>query len=192
MQKNKIKSLFQISISSIFILILISSCGIYKKTDARKVSPKASERVKSNIEKGEGFRLKNFGKSSSGDFNFATSNAMWRAALDILDFAPLSNVDYSGGIIITDWFNETKDKNNSLKITIRFLSNEIRADGLEVILHKKTCKENGACSVNKYPSKLNSEIKLAILKKATRLMKKDKKKFREESGEYKINNITTE
>ena len=167
MKKNNIKYLTKLIISNLLVLVLVASCGFYKPVDARKVSPKASERVKANIEKGEGFRLKGLGKKSSGDFDFATSNEMWRATLDVLDFAPLSNVDYSGGLIITDWFNEKTNKKNSLKITVRFLSNEIRADGVEVILHKKTCNADLECSISKYSGKLNNEIKLAILKKAT-------------------------
>ena len=167
--------------------IFLTSCGLYKKSDARKVSPNPQERVKSNMEKGEGFRIKNLGKNKSGNFQFASSNAMWRASIDILDFAPFSNVDYSGGLIITDWFSNSSEPNNSLKITIRFLTNEIRADGLQVILHKKTCQQNSNCSVKKYSSNLNSEIKLAILKEATRISKMDQDKYMEENGKVRIN-----
>jgi len=74
-------------ILGVFLIFFISSCGLYKKSDARKVSPNPSERVKANMEKGEGFRIKYLGKNS-GDFQFASSNEMWRATLDILDFAP--------------------------------------------------------------------------------------------------------
>ena len=35
---------------------------------------------------------------------------MWRASLEILDFLPFSTVDYSGGMIITDWYS---DDNNA-------------------------------------------------------------------------------
>ena len=174
-------------ILGIFLLFFVTSCGIYKKSDARKVSPNPAERVKANMEKGEGFRIKNLGKKSSGDFQFASSNAMWRATLDVLDFAPLGNVDYSGGLIITDWFNEAANPRNSLKITVRFLTTEIRADGLEIILHKKTCKQNLECSVKKYSSKTNNEIKLAILKRATKISKMDQDKYLEDNGKVRIN-----
>ena len=112
-------------------------------------------------------------------FEFSSSNELWRASLDILDFIPLSNVDYSGGIIITDWYNEGTASNEAIKITIRFLSNEIRADGLDVVIHKRICKGTAVnCKVTKYSSGLEEEIKLAILKKATILQKRgdDKKK----------------
>ena len=49
---------------------------------------------------------------------------MWRASLETLDFLPLTTVDYSGGIIITDWyFDNTGKSEESIKISIRFLSN---------------------------------------------------------------------
>ena len=90
----------------VFIFYL-NSCGIYKYTDARKTPVNAEERVQKNMEEGKGFRLGNLGKGkSSGEFQFATANPLWRATIEKLDFAPLSNVDYAGGIIVTDWFSE--------------------------------------------------------------------------------------
>ena len=107
-------------------------------------------------------------RRGTGTFDFATSNEMWRASLELLDFTPLHNVDYSGGIIITDWFSE-RDDQDPIKITIRFLSNEIRADGIIVTIHKRICKEKqfDNCKIIKIESTLSQEIKLAILKKAT-------------------------
>ena len=114
------------------------SCGIYKPVDARKISPNADERVKKNLEEGKGFTIMGgMGGNKKTNYQFASSNPMWRATLEILDFIPLSNVDYSGGIITTDWYNEGTSANEAIKITIRFLSNEVRADGLKVIIHKK-------------------------------------------------------
>ena len=187
-KKNKYAPLINNLILGLFLIFFITSCGLYKKSDARKVSPNPDERVKANMEKGEGFRLKNLTKRGNGNFQFASSNEMWRATLDVLDFAPLGNVDYSGGLIITDWFNDAAEPRNSLKITVRFLSNEIRADGLEIILHKKTCNQNLECTVKKYLSKTSNEIKLAILKRATKISKMDQDKYIEENGEVKIYN----
>ena len=150
----------------LLIFLLITSCGIYKKTDLRKVPVNVDERAAKNIAEGRAFRLNKIGKGGSGNFEFASSNEMWRASLDLLDFAPFSNVDYSGGMIITDWFADENTKNEYLKITVRFLSNEIRADGLNVIIHKKICNEFNVCNVSKIQSTLSQEIKLAILKEA--------------------------
>ena len=161
------------SVITLFLLSLASivvSCGPLKPkyTDLRKVPGNPKDKRQKNIREGRGFRAQSlFEKNGSGNFQFASSNEMWRATLDLLDFTPLSNVDYSGGIIITDWFSENSEQ-DPLKITIRFLSTEIRADGLKVIIYKKICKKNDKsnCQTIQDNTTLGQEIKLAILKKA--------------------------
>jgi hypothetical protein len=148
----------------------IVSCGPFKPkyTDLRKVPGNPKDKREKNIREGRGFRAMGMlDKKNSGNFSFASSNEMWRATLDLLDFTPLSNVDYSGGIIITDWFSESSDQ-DPIKITVRFLSTEVRADGLKVIIYKKICKKNDKnnCKTIKDSTTLGQEIKLAILKKA--------------------------
>tara|TARA_B100000029_G_scaffold114607_1_gene107119 strand:- start:330 stop:932 length:603 start_codon:yes stop_codon:yes gene_type:complete len=157
----------------IFLLSLVSfflaSCAALKpkKVDLREVPGNPKDKREKNIREGKAFRLMGMADKKSGNFQFASSNEMWRASLDLLDFTPLSNVDYSGGVIITDWFSENSDQ-DPIKITVRFLSNEIRADGLKVIIHKKICKKSDKdnCKVILENSTLGQEIKLAILKKA--------------------------
>ena len=162
----------------LFLLSLAStvvSCGPFKPkyTDLRKIPGDPEGKRQKNIREGRGFRAMGMlEKKRSGNFQFASSNEMWRATLDLLDFTPLSNVDYSGGIIITDWFSESSDQ-DPIKITVRFLSNEIRADGLKVIIHKKICKKIDDCKVIKIDSTLGQEIKLAILKKAAIIAKSE-------------------
>ncbi len=176
---------FLVFLKGLIILSFLSSCGLYKPVDARKVSPSSQERVKKNLEEGKGFTL---GKALRGDqstsYQFATSNPMWRATLEILDFLPLSNVDYSGGIISTDWYNEGTATDESIKITVRFLTNEIRSDGLKIIVHKKRCSLQQNCSVKKVTSALEKELQVAILKKAIvydkQTSKNKKKLFRPE------------
>jgi hypothetical protein len=165
----KLKPLFFIVIIIQFLFYL-SSCGIYRKTDARKVSPNADERVQQNLEEGRGFRL--LKKNKSGNFDFATSNELWRATLETLDFIPLTTADYGGGIIITDWYNSSDSMEESLKISVRFLTNEIRSDSLLVKIFKKKCPTSENCKVLPVKSNLNTEIKIAILKKATLYKKK--------------------
>ena len=163
-------------IITLFLLSLAStivSCGPLKPkyTDLRKIPGDPKDKREKNIREGRGFRAMGMlEKKKGGNFQFASSNEMWRATLDLLDFTPLSNVDYSGGVIITDWFSESSDQ-DSIKITVRFLSNEIRADGLKVIIHKKICKTINDCKVIKVDSTLGQEIKLAILKKAATMEK---------------------
>ena len=170
-------------VTGIIILGFLSSCGIYAPSDARKVSPNSNERVKKNLEEGKGV---SFGKMMDGrgggtNYQFASSNPMWRATLEILDFLPLANVDYSGGIITTDWYSEGTSLDESIKITVRFLTNEIRSDGIRIIVHKKRCDIQQQCSIKKISSTLEQELQVAILKKATIFQKdydKTKKKYK--------------
>ena len=163
------------SLNYLLILILIpfflTSCNALKpkKVDLRKIPGNPADKRQKNIQEGRGFRVMGAleGRKGSGNFQFASSNEMWRASLELLEFTPLSNVDYSGGVIITDWFSENSDQ-DPIKITVRFLSNEIRADGLKIIIHKKVCKTNQKedCKVIQDNTTLGQEIKLAIVKKA--------------------------
>ena len=170
-----------------FILFsLATSCGkgFFKKVDTREVPISGPERAKKNVKEGRGVGLgEMIGVTKRGTtYEFSSSNPMWRATLEILDFLPLSNVDYSGGIITTDWYNEGTASDESIKITVRFLTNEIRADGVKIIVHKKKCSVQQKCTVKKVSSALESELQLAILKKATiyekDTTKNNKKKFK--------------
>ena len=180
---NNINKKALVFLNAILIFCFLYSCGIYKPVDARKVSPNAKERVKKNLEEGKGMSLGKMMKGGSGgtNYQFASSNPMWRATLEILDFLPLANVDYSGGIITTDWYNEGTASDESIKITVRFLTNEIRSDGLKIIVHKKRCNIAQKCTVKKISSTLEQELQVAILKKAVLFEKeynKNKKKFK--------------
>ena len=179
---NYIPQKIVLLLTSLIIFSFLQSCGIYKPVDARKVSPNSKERVKKNLEEGKGISLgKMMGSSGGTNYQFASSNPMWRATLEILDFLPLSNVDYSGGIITTDWYNEGTSLDESIKITVRFLTNEIRSDGLRIIVHKKRCNIDQSCKITKISSALEQELQVAILKKAILFEKeynKNKKKYK--------------
>ena len=176
---NFLKFLRYLLIISLFFSI---TTGCKKIDWDGDFEPDGKKRARKNVEEGKGFGVSNvFSSKKGGVFDFASSNELWRASLDILDFMSFSNVDYSGGLIITDWYSETKN-NQSIKITVRFLSNEIRADGLKVTLHQRICSSNNACAIKEVQSSLNSEIKEKILRKAT-LLKKAKKD--EDSEDYK-------
>ena len=169
----------------IFILSL-NSCGFYKRSDVKDNPVNVEDRVRKNVQEGRGIR---FGKGATrgGDFDFASSNSLWRASVEILDFVPLTNASYSGGIIITDWFSSEKqetDNSKELKITVRFLSNEIRADAVDVTIFEKICSMNN-CKTNKVKSKLEKELKLAILKKATLFEKDAGKRYFDKKGKNK-------
>jgi hypothetical protein len=177
----------------ILLLLTFSGCStkIFKRADVKDTPINVNDRVKKNIEEGRGIRFGK-GSSSGGTFDFASSNELWRASMDVLDFVPFSNASYSGGILITEWFDgNSNDKNEKrdLKITVRFLTNEIRSDALDISIHERKCQSNGtSCSVNKINSELEPKIKVAILKRAAKL---EKNKFSKNKKEYRKEKRTT-
>jgi len=135
--------------------------------------PDGKKRARKNVQEGKGFGTGGiFGKKQGGVFDFASSNELWRASLDTLDFMSFSNVDYSGGLIITDWYSQDHT-NQAIKITVRFFSTEIRADGLKITLHQRICNSSNSCAIKEVKSSLSVEIKDKILRKAA-LLKKQK------------------
>ena len=167
-------------------LILLSSCG--PPGDARKNPPNPDLRVKKNLEEGRGFRLDSLrGKGKGGDFMFASANELWRASLDTIDFMPLSSVNYSGGIIITDWYSDGDNLRESVKISIRFLTNEVRADALDIKVFYKKCNQELNCKVSQKTGSLVAELKKEILNKAAVYKKEKKEKnFKEYKGLGKV------
>ena len=158
---------------SILILLTQSACNALKpkKVSAKDFPPDPRKRVEKNINEGKGFRL--MGNSSKGtNYEFASANPLWRATLDTLDFMPLASANYSGGIVITDWYSENNSPNESVKISVRFLTNEIRSDALDINVYLKKCSENSNnCSISKNNNDLVADLNLSILKKATKYKK---------------------
>ena len=171
-----LKNIFFVSIISIF---LVGCNGKFPGADARKVSADPKERVKKNLEEGRGFTLnKTLGNAGGGGkFDFASSNELWRASLDVIDFMPLSSVNYSGGIIITDWYSDENNPRESIKISIRFLTNEIRSDALDIKIFNRICRDSLInCKISSTDKILVNEIKKEILKKAAIYEKQKKDK----------------
>ena len=166
----------------LFILpLLFASCkgpdGKFKLPggDARKTPADPKLRVQQNLRDGKGLRFNDAFKKRGGTFDFASSNELWRASLDVIDFMPLSSVNYSGGIIITDWYSEKNSPNESIKISIRFLTNEIRSDALDVKIFSRKCVDTLInCNVSNLSGNLSTEIKREILKKAAGYKTKNK------------------
>ena len=161
---KNLKIIFILFIASFFL----NSCGgKLPGADARKYDPDPKKRVKKNLEEGRGFRLsETFGASKGGTFEFASSNELWRSSLDTIDFMPLLSVNYSGGIIITDWYSTDQTSNESIKISIRFLTNEIRSDALDIKVFNKKCLAQSNCVISEKSGDLITELKKKILKTA--------------------------
>ena len=163
-------------------IISLNSCGplAYKKVDARKVEWDPQKRVAKNLEEGRGFKLFDNERKLGTTYEFASSNELWRATLDIIDFMPLTTANYSGGIIVTDWYSDNQNLNENIKITIRFLTNEIRSDALDLKIFYRNCDTSNKCKIIEKEGNLSKELKKEILKKAViyqqqAKVKKDKK-----------------
>ena len=162
------------------LFVFLYGCGM--GADARQFPPEADKRIKKNIEEGRGFRIFDGDKKGgSGNFDFASSNSLWRASLDTIDFMPLASANYSGGIIITDWYS-SENSNESIKVSIRFLSNEVRADALDIKVFYKKCALNESCAVSEKSGKLVNELNKKILQKAAVYKKQIKTKIKPYEG----------
>ncbi len=169
-----IKKIQFLVLFSIFLPFL-NSCGT--GVDAKKFPPDPKERVQKNIEEGRGFTLMGgVKKGSSGDFDFASSNELWRASLDTIDFMPLASANYSGGVIITDWYTSGSNTNESIKISIRFLTNEVRSDALDIKVFHKNCGQNDNCQISEKKGSLVAELNKKILSRAAVYAKETKEK----------------
>ena len=160
---------------SVVIILVLSSCK--NAGDARKRPPNVKDRVQKNIEEGRGFTLMgSVKKNNIGEFDFASSNELWRASLDTLDFMPLALANYSGGVIVTDWYSDSDVNNESVKISIRFLSNEVRSDALVVKVFYKNCSVQQTCKITDRSGALSEDLTKKILSKAAVYEKENKSK----------------
>ena len=172
---NKIRD----KILILLIVLTISACGIYKKVDSRKIPVNVNDRVEQNLKTGKGYTLFDSRRKmmGGGAFQFANSNGLWRASLDVIDFMPLTSVNYSGGIIITDWYSDSNNPNESIKISIRFLTNEVRSDALDIKIFNRKCDVNSFnCKFTDSSENLVAELKKEILKKAAIYKDEESKK----------------
>jgi hypothetical protein len=181
---------FKIILFSILLATILNSCnGKLPGGDAREFPDDPKLRVKKNLEEGRGFRMSdtlNKIGGGGGVFEFASSNELWRASLDTIDFMPLASVNYSGGIIITDWYSSDQGSNESIKISIRFLTNEIRSDALEIKVFNRKCITPTNCITSEKEGNINTELKKKILKTAASYeVEKKSKNFKEYKGKQK-------
>ena len=178
-KKYLIKILKILGFVTLFGFLQYGCNGKLPGGDARKFPADPKLRVKQNLEEGRGFKINDMLKdrSKAGVFEFASSNELWRASLDVIDFMPLTSANYSGGIIITDWYSDSENDGESIKFVIRFLTNEIRSDAIDLKIFYKNCISVNNCKVSKKTNDLNVELKKEILKRAALYKKeaKDKK-----------------
>ena len=173
--KLMLKNLFFLS----FLIIILSSCKNNEKKDGITGN---QEKLENPDERARNFADKNpitlfkDSKDKNTNFEFGTSNVLWRASLKTLDFIPLATVDYSGGIIITDWYSEGKLNKEQIKIQIRFVSTELRSESIQVISYKKICGTNNECTNVAGNENFNREIKDLIINTARQIKIEENKK----------------
>ena len=173
--KNKILFL-------IIVFILASCSSKIDPVTGEKVlvEPNPNKRAREFVNK-EGSIFGNItgqNKDNKGSavIDFASSNVLWRATLKTIDFIPIANLDYAGGMIIYDWYSENENSDEQIKIQIRFLSSDLRADSLQVLTYKKKCSQNEKCKVYKAEDKFSNQIKDTIIASARNLKIEEAKK----------------
>ena len=162
-----------------FILLLaVLGCGKFK-ADVDPVTGKKIRKEPNLMKRGDDFAdeqggIFNSNRSSKGGttYDFATSNIIWRAALESLDFVPLQSANYSGGVLITDWYSNDINSNESIKIEIRFLSDKTSPSSLKIISYKKICI-NSNCKIAKLSDSFNEKLLTSIMSKVRELKVKD-------------------
>jgi hypothetical protein len=170
----------------VFLLVTIlflNQCAKVDPVTGEKViiDPDTRKKSREFVDKQGGLFGDIGGKNKNTTFEFGTSNVLWRATLKALEFLPLSNADYAGGIIVYDWYSEKIDSKEQIKISIKFLSNELKSSSVQVIGHKKICQDNEKCFTTKLEDKFTQEIKDSIIDSARALKIADAKKEQEKN-----------
>jgi len=165
----------------VFSILLITSCAKIDPVTGEKIliEPDATKKAREYADKGGGIfgDINKVGKSSGGgNFEFASSNVLWRATLKSLDFLPLLNADYSGGVIIYDWYSQTNNPKEQIKISVQFLNNELRSDSIKITAHKKICETVERCSNSTLDQNFANSIKESIIASARSLKIEEAKK----------------
>ena len=171
----------KILIISVFFSSILLGCSKIDPTTGEKVLIEVDpdKKAREFRDKGGGIfgDINKIGKSSSGgSFEFASSNVLWRATLKSLDFLPLLNADYSGGIIVYDWYSQTNNPKEQIKISVQFLNNELRSDSIKITAHKKICETIERCSNSTLDQNFANSIKESIITSARTLKIEEAKK----------------
>lgn len=170
-------TIFEIKKCLIIIALLsTTSCGIFDKKENKDESLKKEERFEPNVFKrsensvGRGTTLFGGGKKAA---EFAADSVIWQASLKAMEDIPLSQVNYTGGVIISDWYS-SGSSNESIKISVFIKSARLETTSVEVKSFKKTC-ENDTCKTIPLQDSFNNSIKDKILARA-RTISLEKKK----------------
>ena len=171
-----IKNTVYIVFFAIILSIFTHACSKQDNpSKTKRINPNVDERAREAADKGPTI-LDRFKDNQGTNFQFGTSNVLWRATLSSIDFMPLLAVDYAGGVIVTDWYGKNLDKNldktEEIKLTVKFKSSEISVTSIEIISHKKIC-ENFKCSIIANNKSIDDALKNKIFALARKISIED-------------------
>jgi hypothetical protein len=164
---------------SLIFMLFFASCskekdGQNEVVKKKEIEPNVETRAREFADK-KPLWSSSRSRSNGGSYEFANANVLWKASLETLNFIPLQSANYSGGIIITDWYSSELSSNESIKIEVRFLSSELATTSIKVVSYKKNCVSQN-CTVSKLASQFNQDIQSKILEKARTISIEDNKK----------------
>lgn len=167
-------------LSIIIFSILITSCQKTDPITGEKIliEPDSNKKAREFADKGGGIfgDINRINKTQGTNFEFASSNVLWRATLKSLDFLPLINADYTGGVIIYDWYSQNNNPKEQIKISVQFLNNDLRSDSIKIIAHKKICDNVNQCSNSTLDQNFANSVKDSIITAARSLKIEEAKK----------------
>ena len=105
-------------------LVLFFSVFLFLSNCSKKVDIEISEIAKSQV-------------------SMAVNAFLWRASLDTVSFIPLDIVDPIGGVITTQWYEDTNNSSERIKLTIYVKDRRLRADGISVNVFREIKLEEG-------------------------------------------------
>lgn len=108
------------------------------------------------------------GKDSAGG-GIGVNSFLWRASLDTVSFMPIASVDPFGGVILTDWYENTETPGERYKMNIYILDKQLRADGVRVAVFKQTKAGQRDWRDAPVPAKMATDIENSILTRAREL-----------------------
>ena len=159
-------------------LLILQSCSSIntetKRTDVNDIIYMPDQQIERELAesraKGGGSIFNNiFGnsnKKASLQTQMSVNTYLWQASLEILSSTmPLSSVDSSSGIIITDWYNLKSNSNERVKISVLIDSIELRADGVKVSIFKQI-KNANTWNSSKVSPNIIQNLERKIIKKA--------------------------
>jgi hypothetical protein len=168
MTKSKIIQLVTLS-------AILSSCSNFRPKDApdEKAPLDSEEKRKYTFGSIIGDETLVFGgsrkKTGSNGTGISVNTYLWQASLEAIKFMPLVSTDANGGVIVTDWYSESKQPNERIKVTLYIRGLELRVEAIQATVQKQVLRSGQWVNVNDSDSVAASNLENIILTKARQL-----------------------